>query len=348
VGYLADMCSSVHTEAVAMASPGPTLRRHWGVRLAASVGAVLFAVTVSGVLFRIVSAEYLRDPVTGWFTWASGTVFIFFGTLILLDREQRADGLLLVVFGILGQLPSPGMFLGGLLPSVPVWAIFFITLTEPVSSIVLAVVLLRYPERRLQKRYERRFIAVMATWLLSFEAIYAVTWPCWATPTKVTPWPWWLANCDLSELADLAILCGRMVGAAGLVLLLTLRILRTRGLDRRVYVPVHIASIVGMGVLVYHFVETLRGLVGPDWVRILQSLLVAQALIPIMFFLSNVGRRLLQLRIAGIVAEINMARTPEAIQAALRRALYDTSLLIYVWHPEREQYIGEQVTAASS
>jgi class 3 adenylate cyclase len=332
----------VHTEAVAMAPPGPTLRRHWGVRLAASLGAVLFAVTVSGVLFRIVSMEYWRDPVTGWFTWASGTVFVFFGTLIFLDREQRANGLLLVVFGILGQLPSSGHFLGGLVPSVPVWAIFFITLTEPVSSIVLAVVLLRFPERRLQKRYERRFIAVIAIWLVSFAAIYAVTWPCWATPTKVTAWPWWLANCDLSELAGLAIYWGRIVGAAGLVLLLTLRILRTRGLDRRVYVPVHIASIVGMGVVVFLLVETVRGLVGSDWVRILHSLLVAQAVIPVMFFLSNVGRRLLQLRIAGMVAEINVARTPEAIQAALRRALDDTSLVIYVWSPEHKQYVDAE------
>ena len=184
-----------------MALPGPTLRRHWGLRLAASLGAVLFAVTVSGVLFRVVSVEYWRDPVTGWFIWASGTVFVFFGTLIFLDREQRANGLLLVVFGILTQLPATGMFTGGLLPSVPVWAIFFITPNDPVSWIVLAVVLLRFPERRLQKRYERRFIAVIAIWLVSFAAIYAVTWPCWATPTKVTAWPWWLANCDLSELA---------------------------------------------------------------------------------------------------------------------------------------------------
>jgi class 3 adenylate cyclase len=329
-----------------MASPGPTLRRHWGVRLAASLGAVLFAVTVSGVLFRIVSMEFLRAPVTGWFTWASGTIFVFFGTLIFLDRKQRANGLLLVVFGILGQLPSTGIFLGGLLPSVPVWAIFFITLNDPVSRIVLAVVLLRFPERRLQKRYERRFIAVIAIWLVSFEAIYAVTWPCWATPTKVTAWPWWLANCDLSELADLALYWGQIVAAAGLVLLLTLRILRTRGLDRRVYVPVHIASIVGiivdMGLVVFFLVETVRGLVWSEWVLILHSLLVAQAVIPVMFFLSNVGRRLLQLRIAGMVAEINVARTPEAIQAALRRALDDTSLVIYVWSPEHKQYVDAE------
>jgi hypothetical protein len=118
--------------------------------------------------------------------------------------------------------------------------------------------------------------------------------------------------------------------------------LRTRGLDRRVYVPVHIASIVGMGVLVFHLVETVRGLGGPDWVRILQSLLVAQAVIPIMFFLSNVGRRLLQLRIAGMVAEINSARTPDDIQAALRRALDDTSLVIYVWSPEHKQYVDTE------
>ena len=60
----------MHTVAVAMALPGPGVKRHWAVRLAAYGGAVLFAVTVSGVLFRIVSVEYVRDPVTGWFTWA--------------------------------------------------------------------------------------------------------------------------------------------------------------------------------------------------------------------------------------------------------------------------------------
>ena len=162
----------------------------------------------------------------------------------------------------------------------------------------------------------------------------------------MTAWPWWLANCDLNELADLASYWGHIVGAAGLVLLLTLRILRTRGLDRRVYVPVHIASIVGMvvgmGWVVFLLVETVWGLVGSDWIRILHSLLVARAVIPVMFFLSNVGRRLLQLRIAGMVAEINVARTLEAIQAALRRALDDTSLMIYVWSPEHKQYVDAE------
>ena len=108
------------------------------------------------------------------------------------------------------------------------------------------MVLLRFPERRLQKRYERIFITVMAAWLLSTQAISAVTWPCWATPKNMTIWPWWLANCGLSDLAELAIYWGQAVFAAGLISLLTLRILRTRGLDRRIYVPVHIASIFGV------------------------------------------------------------------------------------------------------
>jgi hypothetical protein len=47
------------------------------------------------------------------------------------------------------------------------------------------VVLLRFPERRLQKRYERVFIIVMTAWL-SAEAIISVTWPCWATPKNIT------------------------------------------------------------------------------------------------------------------------------------------------------------------
>ena len=174
------VCRSVHTWAVATALPELTVRRHRGWRFAASLGALLFAVTICAVLFRIVSVEYWRDPVTGWYIWVSGTAFVLFGTLIFLDREQRANGLLLIVFGILEQGPWTG-----LMDSMPVWAIFLLELSSPVPWIVLSVVLLRFPERRLQKRYERIFLAVMTTWLLVFRAIHAVAWPCWATPRNV-------------------------------------------------------------------------------------------------------------------------------------------------------------------
>ena len=63
------------------------------------------------------------------------------------------------------------------------------------------------------------------------------------------------------------------------------------------------------------------------------------AVIPVMLFLANIGRRLMQLRIAGMVAEINLARTPDSIQAALRRALDDPSLAIHLWSGEHEQYM---------
>lgn len=326
-----------------MASPGPTGKRHWAARLAAALGTVLCAATVSWVLFQVASLEYWRDPLTGWFTWAAGTAFVLFGTLIFLDREQRANGLLLIVFGILQQLPW-----WGLLPSTPLWAIFFVALNDPLPSIVLAVVLLRFPERRLQKHYERAFIAGMATWLLSFAALRAVTWPCWATPTKVTVWPWWLANCELSEVARGAVYWGQVVFAAGLLLLLTLRILRTRGLDRRIYVPVRIASIVGIGILVYFLFDAIWGSQGAIYQPESYKLLcVAQAAVAMMFFLSHIGRRLIQLRITGMVAEINAARTPHDIQAALRRALDDPSLVIYLWSREQEQYVDSEGRQAS-
>jgi hypothetical protein len=58
-----------------------------------------------------------------------------------------------------------------------------------------------------------------------------------------------------------------------------------------------------------------------------------------MLLLANIGRRLMKLRIAGMVAEINLARTPEGIQTALRRALDDPSLVIHLWSPEHKQYV---------
>jgi hypothetical protein len=50
-----------------------------GLRFAAYLGTVLFAVAISAVLLRIVSVEYWRDPVTGWYIWASGTAFVLLG-----------------------------------------------------------------------------------------------------------------------------------------------------------------------------------------------------------------------------------------------------------------------------
>ena len=73
-------------------------------------------------------------------------------------------------------------------------------------------------------------------------------------------------------------------------------------------------------------------------------LCIATAVIPLMLFLATLGRHLLQLRIAGMVAEINLARTPEGIQAALRRALDDPSLEIYLWSREHEQYVATERT----
>jgi hypothetical protein len=185
---------------------------------------------------------------------------------------------------------------------------------------VLAVVLLRFPERRLEKSYERIFIAAMATWLLSFRAIHAIAWPCWASQRNVVEWPLWLVNCDLNEVAFLVVNLGDLVLSAGLIVLLALRILRTRGLDRRIYVPVHIASIFGMAAAVYFsvtylafvysrvplFLELYPGSYGQF--AFLRGLCVAITVIPVMLFLANIGRRLMQLRIARMVAEINLAR----------------------------------------
>jgi class 3 adenylate cyclase len=337
----------VHTGAVATALPGLTVRRHWFLRFAAYLGAVLFAVIISAVLFRIVSVEYRVDPVTGWYIWVSGTAFVLVGTLIFLDREQRANGLLLVVFGILWQLPIPSI-----IGSVPVWAIFPIVLNDPLPLIVISVVLLRFPERRLQKRYERIFLTVISACLLGFQAIRAATWPCWATPKEVTIWPWWLANCGWSEVALVAGGWGQLVFSGGLILLLALRILRTRGLDRRIYVPVHIASIFGMAAsaglavwsLAAEYGDVIWELYPGSWGNFayMRGVCIAIAVIPVMLFLANIGRRLIQLRIAGMVAEINLARTPASIQAALRRALDDRSLLIYLWSREHEQYVDAE------
>jgi hypothetical protein len=119
-------------------------------------------------------------------------------------------------------------------------------------------------------------------------------------------------------------------------------------------VPVHIASIFGMAAAAYFsvtylafvysrvplFLELYPGSYGQF--AFLRGLCVAIAVIPVMLFLANIGRRLMQLRIAGMVAEINQARTLDGVQAALRRALDDPSLVIYLWSRDQEQYVDTE------
>ncbi len=88
------------------------------------------------------------------------------------------------------------------------------------------------------------------------------------------------------------------------------------------------------------FLELHPGSYGPF--AHLRVLCIAMAGIPVMLFLANIGRYLMQLRIARMVAEINLARTPDSIQAALRRALDDPSLVVYLWSREHEQYMDTE------
>jgi hypothetical protein len=114
-------------------------------------------------------------------------------------------------------------------------------------------------------------------------------------PKNVVEWPLWLVNCGLSEVAFLAINLGEPVFSAGLILLLALRILRTRGLDRRIYVPVHIASIVGaltaaaLAVSNLAFWSSDAPLFGNLYPGL--AVCIAIAVIPVMLFLANIGRR---------------------------------------------------------
>ena len=184
---------------------------------------------------------------------------------------------------------------------------------------MVSVVLLRFPERHLQKRYERISVTVMATWLLSSRAIHAVTWPCWATPKNVVEWPLWLANCDLSESAFLAVYSGEFIFYSWPYIAPSAANLadsRTRptylcARSHRIYCwrvdccrPRGIESCI----LVQRCPPVWKSYPG-------LAVCIAIAVIPVMLFLANIGRRLLQLRIGGMVAEINSARTPDGIQS---------------------------------
>jgi hypothetical protein len=80
----------------------------------------------------------------------------------------------------------------------------------------LGLVLLRYPERRLERGYGRAFIFVVVAWLVIWQAVAVFTWP----PRGVSgydsaQWPLWLPNYELNSFALRALEWGSAAFGAG-------------------------------------------------------------------------------------------------------------------------------------
>jgi class 3 adenylate cyclase len=302
------------------------------VKVTEALCALVFVIVV--VLVLIQHQEPHWNRVEDWFVALIGIGYVGCGAFMLLDAGQRANGSLLVLFGILFSL-SEFTTAGR-----AAWIVVLISLSAPFGSVCLGTVLLRYPENRLASLFERWFVVSAVLYILTFAALIAAVWPIVWSNVSYDEWPRWLPY-DLEARLRTVYNGGSAVIYLGFAVLLIVRIARTRGLDRRVYMPIHIASAFAGLVALADAVAVTRGVVrsaGND--RYSLYLNAALLAIPLLLVISSLQRRLMRMRITTLVTRINAAPTSAEVESALRGVFADPRLMLLFWSAEHHDYVG--------
>ncbi|WP_436536353.1 sensor histidine kinase [Actinoplanes sp. HUAS TT8] len=189
--------------------------------------------------------------------------------------------------------------------------------------------LLRYPEPVLGRRYERWYFIGFAIWIVGVKLfIVAVSRPGWAGWDENS---WWLTvapDDHLFRLWSVIFKIGTIVLALVLVLLLVLKIRRSRGLERADTLPASAAGI-AIGILgsiyitaqLIHLPETITGA--------LRTVTALAALVaPVAFLVSLTQRRLARSSVADLVVRMAGCESLKDVQVALREVLGDPGLVL--------------------
>ena len=276
-------------------------------------------------------------PGLAWPAVLGAIAFVVAGLVVMWDLAQWMNGVLLVAFGLCYWL----YYLAAEFERT--WVAVVILLSSNVMWVLLVLVLLRRcaPERRLARWYERAFVVGSAAWLGTWQVVDTITaTPTFATPDQAAQWPSWVPDQDIHEIASRALYLGNAALGSVAGLLIVLRIIRTRGLDRRTYGPLYVAAAAaGVATLVNFFAVDAHPATSAasrtlTLVEMYTLLLVALALL-----FGPLQRMLARLRIADLVLHVNAARTPESVQAALRRTMADPSLTLQFWSPDINGYV---------
>ncbi len=259
--------------------------------------------------------------------------FYVTGLLLFEEAGQGATALALVMFAVfyavgwlnawdVGPFPLLAEVLGPLALAFGAWA------------------LLRHPDPRLERWHERAYVVALFAWLSGGQALLApISLPQWHGFGAGVWWPAVLPNRQLAATGHDVYEAGAALLAAGFVVVLLARLASRGGMDRRLTMPVALASAVaatavGAGA-VGEFLALPRALM--DDVFTASGLVLL--LIPIAFLATVVRRRMARAAVADLVLRIAGPGTGENVREALREALCDPSLEVLYWMPDDRVYV---------
>ena len=186
--------------------------------------------------------------------------------------------------------------------------------------------LLRYPNSALL-RYQRVYLIVLAGWMLIGRTLIAVTSTAqWNGGPASWWWPALIPDQRLTDVLNYVVNAGEGLLGLALLVLLVMRLVRTRGLDRIVIAPIIVAGITA--VIAASASAVAQMLVGlsstPNGAYLTES--AVDLVVPLAFLAAVVQRALLLRNITGLTAQISAGADVGAVRHALRSTLHDPTL----------------------
>jgi signal transduction histidine kinase len=186
--------------------------------------------------------------------------------------------------------------------------------------------LLRYPNPSLSG-LQRRYLVALTTWMLAGRALIVVTSTAqWNGAPSSSWWPALDPDQTLSSLLNYVVHGGEALFGVGLMVLLAMRLVRARGLDRIVIAPITVAGIAAViaatASAAVRMVTSLN--VTPNGAYLAES--VAYFAIPVAFLIAVVQQLLLTRNVTELTAQAGRDGDIGALRHALRDTLHDPTL----------------------
>jgi signal transduction histidine kinase len=288
--------------------------RSWLVTAAALVAAGCFCALVQGPL-------WVHSTALAAVNLAVSVLLVLTGLLLRDQEGQRGVAWALILCGIFRSVDFIDAWNG----PWPAYALVF----GGVDRLFGAWALLRYPNPSLL-RYQRIYLLLLTGWMLVGRMLIAATSTAqWNGGPASWWWPAWMPNQQLTDTLNYVVNAGEGLFGVTLIVLLVMRLMQTRGLDRIVITPIIVAGIAAViaasASAVTQMLVSLNAT--PNGAYLVES--VVDMAVPLAFLVAVIQRALLLRNITGLTAQISAGADVSTVRFALRSTLHDPTLDVF-------------------
>ena len=285
-------------------------RRPWLAATGVLVAAGCFCALVQGPQWR-------ESAALATVNLAVSLLFVFTGLMLGREPGQRVTACALMLAGLFRCVDFIDAWNGP-------WHAYTLVFGG-VDRLFGAWALLRYPNSALS-RLQRWYLAVFAGWMLAGRALIAVTSTAqWNGDPSSSWWPTLLPVQQLSDTLNYVVHGGEGLCGLGLMALLMIRLIRTRGLDRIVITPIIVAGIAAVIAAIVSATMMMFSLSStPNGAYLVEG--VVDFAIPVAFLIAVLQRLLLVKNVTELTAQVAAGGDISAVRGALRSVLHDPTL----------------------